>query len=138
MSCNTTSLPPRFHMPSSHTSSMTIPLSPFIPLHPSSTRCCRNSRNQDSGEGGGGTVPTTAQRSYNHVAVLKHNHNNNGYNNNNTVSTTRTQEKCIFSPLQQKWHFLPQFIIQLSRILFFILFFCNLFEQNLFKFCEDH
>ena len=34
----------------------------------------------------------------------------------------------FFSPLQQKWHFMPHFCIQLFRILFF----SNLFEQNLF------
>ena len=66
------------------------------------------------------TIPTTAQRSYNHLAILKHHHNSkehsnndnnnndnnnnnnnkNNYNdnNNNTVSTTYTQEKYIYFP----------------------------------------
>ena len=45
-----TSLPPRSRMPSSHTSSITIPLSPSIPPPlPFSPRRCRNSNNQDSG-----------------------------------------------------------------------------------------
>ena len=42
---------------------------------------------------GTSTIPTTAQRSQNHLAILKHHHNNNEYNNNNTVSATNTQEK---------------------------------------------
>ena len=42
---------------------------------------------------------TTAQRSYNHLAILKHHKINKHKNNNNDrVSTTHTQEKCISLP----------------------------------------
>ena len=44
-----TSVLPRFCMLSSHTSSITIPLSPPFPLHPSFPGCCRNSNSWSSG-----------------------------------------------------------------------------------------
>ena len=87
------------------------------------------------------TIPTTAQRSYSHLAILKHHHNNNEHNknnnnnnNNNDNNNNNNNNEYFFSPLKQKRHFMPQFCIQLSRILFFT----NLFEQKLFKSSEDH
>ena len=77
------------------------------------------------------TIPTAAQRSYSHLAILKHHHNNNDHNKNNN---NNNKNEYFFSPLKQKRHFMPQFCIQLSRILFFT----NLFEQKLFKSSEDH
>ena len=47
--------------------------------------------------GGTPTARTTAQRSYNHLAILKHHRNNNKHKKNNAVSTTHTEEKCISS-----------------------------------------
>ena len=83
-------------MPSSHTSSITIPLIIGTPIIGTLR--------------GDPTVPTTPQRSYNRLEILKHHRNNNEHSennnnnyyyyynyNNNTVSTTHTQEKCISS-----------------------------------------
>ena len=81
------------------------------------------------------TIPTTAQRSYSHLTILKHHHNNNEHNNNNNNNNNdNNNNKYFFSSLKQKRHFMPQFCIQLSRILFFT----NLFEQKLFKSSENH
>ena len=80
MSINTSPLP-RFHMLSSHTSSITIPLSPsisprtYLPPDVAGTPTIGTL-------GGAPTVPTTAQRSYNHLAILRHNYSNNKHNNN--------------------------------------------------------
>ena len=77
-----TSPPPRFNIPSSHTSSITIFLSPFISYY---TRLRPDVTAGDE----------VTQRSYNH---LKHYHNNNERNNNNNNTVSTTQEKCISSP----------------------------------------
>ena len=53
--------------------------------HSSSSRCCRNSNNWYFG--GNLTVSTIAQRSYNHLVILKHRHNNNEHNYNNIQKT---------------------------------------------------
>ena len=91
---STPASPPRFHMSFSHTSSITIPLSPSIPLpsHTSSPRCCRRYYNRDSGG--------LSHCTNNSPKKLQSFGNNNEHENNNnkTVSTTHTQEKCIFSP----------------------------------------
>ena len=56
-----------------------------------------------------------------HLAILTHHHHNNIHNNidnnnNNTVSATHTHKKVyFFSPLQQKWHYMQQFCILLSK-----------------------
>ena len=93
MSINT-SHPSRFHMPSSHTSSLTIPLSPSIPLHPhtSTPRPCRNSNNWDSG--GHSHCTNNSPKKLQSLG----NNNEHKNKNNNTVSTTHTQEKCTSSP----------------------------------------
>ena len=57
-----------------------------------------------------------------HLAILTHHHCSNIHNNidnnnnNNTVSAAHTHKKVYFSsPLQQKWHYMQQFCIWLSR-----------------------
>ena len=56
-----------------------------------------------------------------HLAILTHHnhkniHNNTDNNNNNTVSATYIHKKVyFFSPLQQKWHYMQQFYILLSK-----------------------
>ena len=76
------SLAPRFCMPSSHTSSMTILPSPFIPPRPSSPRRCRRSTVEILGGAPTIPIPTTAKRSYHHFAILEYHHHNNKYINN--------------------------------------------------------
>ena len=63
--------------------------------HSSSSRCCRNSNNWYFG--GNPTVSTIAQRSYNHLVILKHRHNNNKRNYNNIQNI---QHLCRYS---KKW-----------------------------------
>ena len=66
-------------MPSSHTSSIAIPLSPCIRSHPSSPDPTPIIRTL----GDAPNIPKTAKRSYYHLAILKHHHSNNENNNNN-------------------------------------------------------
>ena len=47
---------------------------------------------------------------------------------------TYTRTIYFFSPLQRKWHLMPKFCFQFSRIAFL----SNLFEQKLFKPSENH
>ena len=91
----------KFHVPSSNTSSITIPLSPSVPLHPSSPRRCKSSNNQYSE--GTSSIPITTNRSYNHLAILTHHHHNNIHN--------IIREVYFFSPLQQKRHYIQQFCV---------------------------
>ena len=121
MSINT-SFPPRFHMPSSHTFSITIPLSPSIhlPLDVVGTPTIRTL-------GGAPTIPAAAKRSHYHLAILIHHHHNNEYNINthykrNTVSATHIPGIFISSLHPNKSD------NQLFRIPFFsIHFFSNPF-----------
>ena len=130
------SFPSRFCVPTSHSSSITIPLSSSIspaPMFPRTLQELQQSRLRAI------HATTAAQRSYHHLAILKHHHNNNDTNNNNknkkySFCYTYTRTIYFFSPLQHKWHLMLQFYLQLSSILFF----SNLFEQKLFKSSEDY
>ena len=91
----------KFYVPSSNTSSITIPLSPSVPLHPSSPRRCTSSNNRYSG--GTPSIPTTTNRSHNHLAILTRHRHNNIHNN--------IREVYFFSTLQQKRHYIQQFCV---------------------------
>ena len=90
-----TSPPPRFHMPSSHISSITTPLSLFI--HPAPIFPWMLQELLNRGSVGHPLYIDSMAILKNHHSNNKHNNNNNN-NNNNTVSTTHTQEKSISSP----------------------------------------
>ena len=72
-------------------SSITIPLSPFIPPHPSFPRRCRSYNNLDSG--GTSIIPATVQRSYYHFTILKYHHSNHEHNNNNNGNNNNNNKK---------------------------------------------
>ena len=96
MSINT-SLPPRFCMPPSHTSSRTIALSPSIltaPIFPQMLQELQQSLLQGMG-GGAPTIPTTAKRSYHHFTILNHHHHNNEYNVNNNMILIMEGEEVV-------------------------------------------
>ena len=123
MSINT-SPPPRFHIPASHTSSITIPLSPCIPPHPSFPGRCRNSNNRDFG--GSPNYTNNNPKKLQSLGDFENHHHNNEHNNynDNTVSTTHTQEKSIFSPHSNRSGIL---CILCHNFVFEVLQFCILY-----------
>ena len=125
-----TSLPPRSRMPSSHTSSITIPLSPSIPPRyhfPPDVAGTPTIRTL----GGVLTIPALAKRSHHRSATLIHHHHNNEYNINTfnkriIFTATHAHRKSISFPHTNRsgiqYH-------QLYRISFFIIqFFSNPFK----------